>query len=74
MQYACIDPVTAREELYQESLAVHGQAMQVLVRQVRLRKAAEQRAATLENQLKVAKLFFFFCLFVFLFLFVYLYC
>ncbi|XP_053199089.1 uncharacterized protein si:ch211-163c2.2 [Scomber japonicus] len=55
-KYACIDPTANRDEIYKESLAVHGQAMQVLVRQVRLRKAAEQRAATLERQLKAAKL------------------
>lgn len=51
LQYACLDSGVTREQLYAQSAAVHSRVMGLLVRQVRLKRAAEKKASFLEKEL-----------------------
>lgn len=44
-----------RDDLYTRCLQVHAKAMDLLVRQVRLRRAAERKVSVLKEQLDVKK-------------------
>lgn len=51
LQYACMDQTTTRSDLSRMALNVGEQATSVLVREVRRRRAAEQRAEFLQHNL-----------------------
>ena len=46
-----MDQAVPRDQLYTQSTVVHGRAMALLVRQVRLRRAAERKMRMVQQQL-----------------------
>ena len=54
-QYACGDTAVQQGALFLRSLTAHSQVMEVMVRQVRLRRAATQKVANLRRLLNRAK-------------------
>lgn len=55
LQYACLDTAMPRQEVYSQTLQVNKRAMELLVRQVRLRRSAEQKVALLKKELQATK-------------------
>lgn len=54
-QYACNDGAVPRDQLYQQAVGVHGRTLSALVRQVRLRRAAEQKLRMVQTELHHAQ-------------------
>ncbi|XP_065142725.1 uncharacterized protein [Paramisgurnus dabryanus] len=53
--YACLDPAMPRQEVYSKCLRVNRKAMDLLVRQVRQKRCAEQKVVMLKKELQATK-------------------